>query len=267
MDASKATETIGLWTLARSLLRRWQPARAASDTASEQLRRLQYFLSPQVWKLILTSSEEDLLAFRQREIAVVFCDLRGFTAFARTAPSAVIVDVLGAYHRCIGPVIIDHDGILERFTGDGLMVYFDDAPLEEQARRAVRMAVRIRDLVGELSAGWHLSGHHLEIGIGIALGSATLGPIGFGQRRDYAAVGPVTNLASRLCAEAAGGQVLVPEHLHAAVRDIVEAERLGPRRLKGFEGPVELYNVRRVTEVAGAARDARPSLECAKAKG
>lgn len=201
---------------------------------------------------------------RQREIAVLFCDLRGFTAFARTAPSAVMVDILGVYHRCIGPAIVDHNGILERFTGDGLMVYFDDAPLEDQARRAVRMAVRMRDLVGDLSAGWRLSGHQLDIGIGIALGSAMLGPIGFDQRRDYAAVGPVTNLASRLCAEATAGQVLVPEHLHAAVRDIVDAERLGPRRLKSFEVPVELYSVRRVTEATEAARGAGRSLLSAR---
>jgi len=236
----------------------------ASKTAGEQLRRLRSFISPQVWKLITSASEEELLEFRQREIVVVFCDLRGFTAFAHTAPSAEIVDVLNAYHRCIGPVIVGHNGILERFTGDGLMVYFDDAPLGDQARCAVRMAVRMRDLVGDLAAGWHRRGYHLDAGIGIALGSATLGPIGFDQRRDYAAIGPVTNLASRLCAEAAAGQVLVTDRLYAAVGDVVEVERLGARRLKGFDVPVEVYDVRGV--IAAAPPAAGRTLEYAQAR-
>jgi adenylate cyclase len=220
--------------------------RRTQSAKDDQFRRLRPFLAPQVLKLILTSSDEELLRFRQREIAVVFCDLRGFTAFAHTAPPAAIIDVLGAYHRSIGPVIVDANGILERFTGDGVMVYFDDASLDDQALRAVRMAVRMRDLVEDLSAEWRQRGHHLSLGIGIALGEATLGPIGFDQRRDYAAIGPVTNLASRLCAEATAGQVLVSERLYASVRDIVEAEPLGLRPLKGFEAPVEVYSVRAV---------------------
>jgi adenylate cyclase len=218
------------------------------------LERLRNFVSPQVWDLIHSASEEELLEFRQRDIVVVFCDLRGFTAFAQTAPSAVIRDVLGEYYRCIGPVVVDHDGILERFTGDGLMVYFDGAPVDEQARRAVQMAVRMRDLVGDLATGWRRRGYQLDVGIGIALGPATLGPIGFDQRRDYAAIGPVTNLASRLCAEAAAGQVLVTERLYAAVEDLVEVEPLGARRFKGFDVPVEVYDVRAALEYAEAGR-------------
>jgi len=236
----------------------------ASKTAGEQLRRLRSFLSPQVWKLIASSSEEELLAFPQREIVVVFCDLRGFTAFAHAAPSAEIVDVLNAYHRCLGPVIVGHDGILERFTGDGLMVYFDDAPPADQARCAVRMAVRMRDLVGDLAVGWHRRGYQLDVGIGIALGPATLGPIGFDQRRDYAAIGPVTNLAARLCAEAAAGQVLVTDRLDAAVGDVVEVEQLGARRLKGFDVPVEVYDARGMI-AADAPPAAARTLEYAQA--
>jgi adenylate cyclase len=231
---------------------------AARNAGEQQLRRLRSFLSPHVWNLIASSSEEELLEFRQREIVVVFCDLRGFTAFVHTAPSAVIVKVLADYHRCIGPVILDHRGILERFTGDGLMVYFDDAPLADQALRAVRMAVRMRDLVADLAAGWRRHGHQLDVGIGIALGPATLGPIGFDQRRDYAAIGTVTNLSSRLCAEAAAGQVLVTDRLYAAVGDFVDGQPLGARLLKGFDAPVEVYDVRGVI-----AADARPPAGCA----
>jgi len=213
-------------------------------TEREQLRRLRRFLPPPVVKLIATGSEEELLAFQRREITVVFCDLRGFTAFAQSAPSAEIVDVLGAYHRAVGPVIVEMDGILERFTGDGLMVYFDGAPLPEQAVRAVGMAVRVRDAVSALAADWRRRGHELSVGIGIAAGEATLGAVGFAQRRDYAAIGPVTNLASRLCAEAGPGQVLAAAHFYRPLRHVVDAEPLGPRRLKGFDTSVNVYSVR-----------------------
>jgi len=242
MVVSKAAADFGVWMGARSLVRRWL-APSTDRLAREQLRRLRSFLPSQVWQLILTSSEEELLTFHQREIAVVFCDLRGFTAFAHEASASETVDVLSAYHRCIGPVIVEHNGILERFTGDGLMVYFDAAPLADQARRAVRMAIRIRDLVGDLVVGWRDKGHRLAIGVGIDVGLATLGPIGFEQRRDYAAIGPVTNLASRLCAEAGAGEVLVTERLFATVRDLVHAERLQPRPLKGLDAPVNVYRV------------------------
>ena len=218
------------------------------------LQRLRYFFSPHVWKLIHTASEVELLEFRQREIVVVFCDLRGFTAFAQAAPSAVVVDVLGAYHRCIGPIVVEHDGILERFTGDGMMIYFDGAPLADQARRAVSMAARMRDQVADLAAGWRQCGHELGLGIGIALGPATLGPIGFDERRDYAAIGPVTNMASRLCTEAAAGQVLVTKRLYAAVEDLVDVQPLGARSLKGFDAPVEVFDVRGVLESVEAWR-------------
>jgi class 3 adenylate cyclase len=213
-------------------------------TRREQLRRLRRFLPPPVMKLVATRSERELLAFEQREITVVFCDLRGFTAFAQAAPSAEIVDVLSAFHRAIGPVIVDEDGILERFTGDGVMVYFDGAPLCEQAQRAVRMAVRIRDAVSALARQWRRRGHALSVGIGLAAGHATLGPIGFEQRRDYAAIGPVTNLASRLCAAAGPGQVLMSDQFQDILRDVIDAEPLGPRRLKGFDVRVSVYSVR-----------------------
>jgi class 3 adenylate cyclase len=154
------------------------------------------------------------------------------------------VDVLGAFHRAIGPVIVEEDGILERFTGDGVMVYFDGAPLPEQAVRAVRMAVRIRDAVSALARDWRRRGHALSVGVGLAAGRATLGPIGFEQRRDYAAIGPVTNLASRLCAAAGPGQVLMTNEFHHTLRDVVDAEPLGPRRLKGFDVSVNVSSLR-----------------------
>ena len=258
MAVSKTAADIGVWVGARSLVRRWL-APSTDTLAREQLRRLRSFLPSQVWQLILTASEEELLTFHQREIAVVFCDLRGFTAFAHEASASETVEVLSAYHRCIGPVIVENNGVLERFTGDGLMVYFDNAPLVEQARRAVRMAVRIRDLVGDLVVGWRNRGHRLGIGVGIDLGLATLGPIGYEQRRDYAAIGPVTNLASRLCSEADAGEVLVTERLFATVRDIVHAERLEPRPLKGIGAPVNVYRVWRLNDGPD------PSLEYANA--
>jgi class 3 adenylate cyclase len=217
------------------------------QASKEQFQRLRSFLAPQVLNLILNSSDEELLTFRQRDITVAFCDLRGFTAFAHTAPAGVIMDVLSAYHQCIGPVIVDVDGILERFTGDGVMVYFDQTSLEEQALRAVHMATRIRHLVGRLSEGWRRRGHQLSLGVGIALGEATLGPIGFDQRRDYAAIGPVTNLASRLCAEAGAGEVLVTDRLYASAGHLIQADSLGRRRLKGFDEPVEVYRVHGVS--------------------
>ena len=224
----------------------------------EQLRRLRRFLPPPVMKLVATGSERELLEFQQRDITVVFCDLRGFTAFAQGAPSAQIVDVLGGYHRAVGPVIIEMGGILERFTGDGLMIYFDGAPLGEQALRAVRMAVRIRDVVAGLAAGWRRHGHALSLGIGLAAGSATLGPVGFEQRRDYAAIGPVTNLASRLCTAAGPGQVLVTDRFYRAHRHVVDAEPLGPRRLKGFGVTVKVYSLRALKGGASSC-DARSS--------
>ena len=213
-------------------------------TAREQLRRLRRFLPPPVVKLAATGTDRELLAFQQREITVVFCDLRGFTAFVHAAPSAEVVDVLCAYHRAIGPVIVEMDGILERFTGDGVMIYFDGAPLHQQGVRALRMALGIREAIAALARGWRRRGHELSVGMGIAAGNATLGPLGFEQRRDYAAIGPVTNLASRLCAEAGPGQVLTTAHFYGALCHVVEAEPLGPRRLKGFDVTLNVYSVR-----------------------
>ena len=148
---------------------------ASGALAEQQLRRLRPFVSPHVWELIASAREEELLESSQREIVVAFCDLRGFTAFVHTATPAVLVEVLADYHRGVGPVILQHHGILERFIGDGLMVYFDDASLAVQARCAVRMAVQIRDLVADLAAGWRRWGHQLDVGIGIALGPAVPG--------------------------------------------------------------------------------------------
>jgi class 3 adenylate cyclase len=225
----------------------------------EQLRRVRCFLPPHVMSLITTRSEAELLAFEQREITVVFCDLRGFTAFAHTAASAEIVDVLGAYHRGVGPLIVEAGGILERFTGDGLMVYFDGPPVREQALGAIVMALQMRDVAGELASGWRRRGHHLSLGIGIALGQATLGPIGFEQRRDFAAIGPVTNLASRLCADASAGQILMEERLYSDLHDVLEAEPLGARWLKGFTAAVNVYSVRAVATKRTLTAPRRPA--------
>ena len=211
--------------------------------ALEQLGRLRRFLSPQLAEVVISSGESFLESHR-REISVVFCDLRGFTSFAETVEPEDVMDVLGEYHAALGELIHRFEGTLERFTGDGLMVFFNDPlPCPDAPERAVRMAVAMRARVAELAGGWTRRGYELGFGIGIAQGHATLGRIGFEGRSDYAAIGSVTNLAARLCAEARSGQILVSQRVQAATDGFVLADDVGVLDLRGFSRPVRAYSV------------------------
>ena len=213
----------------------------------ERVSRLKRFLSPQLAELIVSSGDEKLLESHRREITVVFSDLRGFTAFAETAEPEEVMGVLREYHAAMGTLIFQFGGTLERFAGDGLMVFFNDPlPCPDPAQRAVRMAVAMRERAAELAGTWRKRGHQLDFGVGIAMGYATLGRIGFEGRFDYGAIGTVTNLASRLCGEARGGQILISQRVHAAVEEVVQAEPVGEVALKGFHRPVATYNILRL---------------------
>ena len=210
----------------------------------ERIGRLKRFFSPQLAELIVSTGEEELLESHRREVTVVFCDLRGFTAFAETTEPEEVMQVLREYHAALGELIFRFEGTLERFAGDGLMVFFNDpVPCPDPAARAVRMAVAMRQRVWELTETWRKRGHQLDLGVGIAQGYATLGKIGFEGRFDYAAIGMVTNLAARLCGEAAGGQILISQRVCAAVEGLAVAEPVGELALKGFVRPVPAYAV------------------------
>ena len=210
----------------------------------ERVGRLKRFLSPQVAELIVSSGDEAMLASHRREITVVFGDLRGFTAFGEHAGPEEVMGFLHAYHEALGPLVFRYEGTVEQFTGDGVMVFFNDPiPLPDHAERAVRLGVAMREHVAALTARWREHGHTLGFGVGIAMGVATLGRIGFEGRFDYAAIGSVCNLSARLCAEARDGQILVSEPVFTAVRPIAEAEEIPALTLKGFAEPVPTYNI------------------------
>jgi adenylate cyclase len=213
----------------------------------ERLGRLKRFFSPQLADAIVQGGAEDPLKTHRREVTVVFADLRGFTAFAEAAEPEEVMTVLREYHTEMGRLILAHEGTLERFTGDGLMVFFNDPiPVPDAAERAMRMAVAMRDRVAELAARWRREGYELDLGLGIARGYATLGAIGFEGRWDYAALGTVTNLAARLCGEARAGQILVAHRVLAALDTLVETEPLGELSLRGFLRPVPVFSVVRL---------------------
>ena len=222
--------------------------RVAEQVAQlERLGRLKRFFSPQLAELIVAGGADDPLKTHRREVTVVFVDLRGFTAFAETAEPEEVMGVLREYHAEMGRLIMEHEGTLERFTGDGMMIFFND-PVEipNPAERAIRMAVAMRDLLAGLAARWRKRGWDLALGVGIAQGYATIGAIGFEGRLDYGAIGTVTNLAARLCGEAAGGQILISARVAAAVEGMIEAEDVGPLTLKGLARPVPIWSVRRL---------------------
>jgi adenylate cyclase len=215
----------------------------------ERIGRLKRFFSRQLAELIISEGEDRLLESHRREVTVVFCDLRGFTAFSETTEPEEVMGVLRQYHAAMGEQIFRFEGTLERFTGDGLMVFFNDpVPCPDPAARAVRMAVGMRHQVGELTETWRKRGHQLDFGVGIAQGYATLGRIGFEGRFDYAAIGTVTNLAARLCGEAEGGQILINQRVYAAVEDFVVAEPVGELPLKGFVKPVPAFSILELTD-------------------
>jgi adenylate cyclase len=210
----------------------------------ERMGTLKRFLSPQVAEVVLSAGGDGVLESHRREITVVFCDLRGFTAFSETAEPEEVMGVLREYHNAIGELIFRYEGTLERFAGDGLMVFFNDpVPCPDPTSRAVQMALAMRERVTELTDRWRKRGYELNFAAGIAQGYATLGKIGFEGRFDYAAIGTVTNLASRLCGEASGGQVLVSQRVCATVDDLVDVRPIGELNLKGFTKPVPTFNV------------------------
>ena len=210
----------------------------------QKMNRLRRFLSPQVAELVMNSGDDSILGSHRREIVVVFCDLRGFTAFAESSEPEEVMGVLREYHAALGELIFRYEGTLERFTGDGLMVFFNDPiPLDRPAQRAVEMALAMRDQVRTLAEGWSRVGHDLGFGVGIAQGFATLGRIGYEGRFDYAAIGSVTNLAARLCAEAGAGQVLVSQRVFSAVDNVAVGESVGALELRGFSRPVRAFGV------------------------
>jgi class 3 adenylate cyclase len=215
----------------------------------DRLARLKRFFSPQLSELILAGDAEDPLRSHRREVTVVFVDLRGFTAFAETAEPEEVMGVLREYHAAMGELILAHEGTLERFTGDGMMIFFNDpVPIPDPHERAVRMALAMRTRVAELLARWRKRGFELDFGVGIAHGFATIGAIGFEGRWDYGAIGTVTNLAARLCGEAAPGQILISRRLLGLVEDLVDAEPVGDLALKGFARPVPTFSVRGLRE-------------------
>jgi adenylate cyclase len=210
----------------------------------ERMGRLRRFLSPQLADLVVSSGDESFLDSHRRDITVVFCDLRAFTAFAETAEPEEVMGVLDDYYQALGDLVTRFEGTLERFTGDGLMVFFNDPlPCEDAPLRAVRMAVAMRNRVESLAKDWTRHGYDLALGVGVAQGYATLGRVGFEGRSDYTAIGNCTNLAARLCAEARPWQILLSPRVHAAVEEFVTSEPVGELTLRGFSRPVATFNV------------------------
>ena len=210
----------------------------------ERMSRLRRFLPPQVADLIVASGTERQLESHRREITALFCDLRGFTGFSESADPEDVMTVLREYHEALGASIIKYSGTLERYAGDGVMVVFNDpVPVENPALQAVLMALEMRDAIGALTETWHRWGHHIGFGIGIAHGFATLGTIGFEGRFDYAAIGTVSNVASRLCDEAKPGQILISPRVLTKVENAVKVEPVGEFELKGIRRPLAAYNV------------------------
>jgi class 3 adenylate cyclase/HAMP domain-containing protein len=227
----------------------------------ERIRRLERFLAPQVAQLIASSDGHDaLLDSHRREVTVVFCDLRGFTAFTESTEPEEAMNVLREYHAALGELIFRYEGTLDRYAGDGVMILFNaPIPFQDHTKRAVKMAVEMRDTIGLLTQKWRNRGHSLGFGLGIAVGYATLGQIGFEQRLEYAAIGSVTNLASRLCDEAKAGQIVVSRRAYGMVEQWVEAAPLDDLHLKGFNHPVLAMEILRWREEVDNVVDATPA--------
>jgi adenylate cyclase len=209
----------------------------------EQTARLRRFLSPTLAEVVLTRGD-DVLESHRRELAVLFADLRGWTDFSVHTEPEEVMGVVGSFHAAMGELIHRYEATVGWFAGDGLMVWFNDPiPCPDPAVRAVKMAVEIREAMSALTAAWRKRGHELDFSVGVALGYATIGRIGFEGRYDYGAVGSVLNLASRLCDAAQPGQILIGRRVHAEVEDLVEVEPAGALELKGFGKPVDAFAV------------------------
>jgi adenylate cyclase len=245
------TEEIAGWN------RQLEARVAAQVDELGRVGRLKRFLAPQLAELIVSQGDEKILESHRRDIVVVFCDLRGYTAFTETAEPEEVLEFLREYHGALGPLISQFEGTLDQFSGDGIMVFFNDpVPCLDPAERAVKMAMAMREAAGKLIAAWRRHGSKLGFGVGIAQGYATLGQIGFSDRSGYTAIGTVCNLAARLCAEAKDGQILVSSRIAEAVEAVARLEDLGDLELRGLRRPVAAFNV---VQNTGAA-DARPNL-------
>ena len=217
--------------------------------------RLKRFLAPQLAELIVSQGDEKILESHRREIVVVFCDLRGYTAFTETAEPEEVLDFLREYHGALGPLVSQFEGTLDQFSGDGIMVFFNDpVPIPDPAERAVKMAMAMRESAGALTAVWRRRGRELGFGVGISQGYATLGQIGFSERSGYTAIGTVCNVAARLCAEAKDGQILIAQRVAVGLGGDIVLEDVGPLPLKGITQPVVAFNVAAVGSTAGRLR-------------
>ena len=213
----------------------------------ERLGRLKRFFSPQLAELIVSGGADDPLKTHRCELTVVFLDLRGFTAFAETAEPEEVMGVLHEYHAEMGKLILDYEGTLEHFAGDGMMIFFNDpVPVPNPAERAIRMTLAMRERVKALTSKWQKLGYDLGFGVGIAQGYATIGAIGFEGRWEYGAIGSTPNLAARLCGEARAGDILVAQRLLGSVEALVDVEAVGELTLKGFHRPVTGYKILRL---------------------
>jgi len=236
---SKPVNQPELFARVRSLLR-------IKGLQDERLARLKSFFSPQLAEAIAAGKGEELLKTHRREITVEFFDLRGFTAFTDAAEPEEVMELLRAFHSALGKLVLAEQGTLERFAGDAVMVFFNDPlPVERPAENAVRTALAMHEAFVPIAAHWKKRGHDLGLGVGIAQGYATLGAIGFEGRWDYAAIGNVTNLAARLCAEAKGGQVLADRKTMLALENAFQFDDVGLLTLKGFEKPVPAFALKR----------------------
>jgi class 3 adenylate cyclase len=217
---------------------------AAQLAEIERMGRLKRFFAPALAELIVSSGNERILESHRRDIAVLFCDLRGFTAFAESAEPEEVMALLHGYHAALVPLIQAFEGTLDRFVGDGLMVYFNDPlPCPNPAERAVALAVAMRDAVAKLGQSWRRHDYQLGFGIGIAQGFATLGQIGFEGRFDYSAIGTVINTAARLCDAAKDGQILITSRVAAAAAEVADLTEIGPLTFKGLSRPLAICNV------------------------
>jgi adenylate cyclase len=219
--------------------------RVATQLAEiERVGRLKRFLAPQIAEMIVSAGSEQILESHRRDIIVLFCDLRGYTAFAETAEPEEVMALLADYHGALGPLVHQFEGTLDRFSGDGMMVFFNDpVPCPDPAERAVRLGIAMRAAFVHLAERWQRRGQRIGLGVGIAQGFATMGRIGFEGRYEYSAIGTVSNLAARLCAEAKDGQILLSQRVATAVAELAQLKSVGELSLKGLTRPVAAYDV------------------------